>query len=54
MRKIALIASILLVLAGNTNAFIWNTSDYLNPYNFYSNTDYDWNYAWNTLEISYE
>ena len=49
MKKIAMIVGILLVLAGNANAFIWKTSDYLNTYNFYSNT-----YAWNTLEISYE
>jgi len=49
MKKIAMILSILLVLASNANAFIWKTPDYLNTYNFYSNT-----YAWNTLEISYE
>ena len=50
MRKISIIASILLVLAGNANAFIWNTSDNLNTYNFYSSTDY----TLNTLEIFYE
>ena len=50
MRKISIIASILLVLAGNANASNWNTSDNLNTYNFYGNTDY----AWNTLEIFYE
>ncbi len=49
MKKIAMIVSFLLVLAGNANAFIWKTPDYLNTYNFYSNT-----YAWNTLEIFYE
>ena len=49
MRKISIIVSILLILASNANAFIWKTPDYLNTYNFYSNT-----YAWNTLEISYE
>ena len=50
MKKISIIVSILLVLAGNANAFTWNTPDYLNTYNFYSNTVY----AWNTLEIFYE
>ena len=50
MKKISIIASILLVLAGNANAFIWNTSDNLNTYNFYSSNDY----AWNNLEITYE
>ena len=50
MKKISIIVSILLVLAGNANAFTWNTSDNLNTYNFYSSTDY----AWNTLEITYE
>ena len=50
MRKISIIASILLVLAGNANAFTWNTSDNLNTYNFYSSNDY----AWNNLEITYE
>ena len=50
MKKISIIVSILLVLAGNANAFFWNTPDYLNTYNFYSSNDY----AWNTLEITYE
>ena len=50
MRKISIIVSILLILAGNANAFIWDTSDNLNTYNFYGSTDY----AWNTLEIFYE
>ena len=50
MRKISIIVGILLVLAGNANAFTWNTSDNLNTYNFYSSTEY----AWNTLEITYE
>tara|TARA_B100000959_G_C14475943_1_gene417077 strand:+ start:115 stop:264 length:150 start_codon:yes stop_codon:yes gene_type:complete len=49
MRKISIIVSIILVLAGNANAFVWKTPDYLNTYNFYSNT-----YAWNTFEIFYE
>ena len=50
MKKISIIVSILLVLAGNANAFFWNTPDYLNTYNFYSSTDY----TLNTLEIFYE
>ena len=50
MKKISIIVSILLVLAGNANAFTWNISDNLNTYNFYSSNDY----AWNTLEITYE
>ena len=50
MRKISIIVSVLLVLAGNANAFTWNISDNLNTYNFYSSNDY----VWNTLEITYE
>ena len=50
MKKISIIVSILLVVAGNANAFTWNISDNLNTYNFYSSNDY----AWNTLEITYE
>ncbi len=48
MKKVSIILSIVLLLSVKANAF-WNTPDYLNTYNFYSNT-----YAWNTLEISYE
>ena len=50
MKKISIILSILLLLAVKANAFTWTTPDYLNTYNFYSNTYY----AWNNLEISYE
>ena len=50
MKKISIITTILLILASNANAFTWKTPDYLNTYNFYSNSDY----TWNTLEISYE
>ena len=55
MKKISTILSILLLLTSNSNAFNWNISDYLNPYNFYATTtDYGWICGWNTLEISYE
>ncbi len=48
MRKITMVLIMFSTLSVKANAF-WNTPDYLNTYNFYSNT-----YAWNTLEISYE
>ena len=45
MKKISIILSIVLLLSVKANAF-WNTPEYLNTYNFYTNT-----YSWNTLEI---
>ena len=50
MKKISIIASILLVLVGSANAFISSTSDNLNTYDFYGSTYY----TWDTLEIFYE
>jgi len=49
MKKIPIILSLILLLSVNANAF-WNTPDYLNTYNFYSNS----NHSLNTLEIFFE
>ena len=49
MKKVLIILSIILLLSVKANAF-WNTTDYLNTYNFYSNS----NHSLNTLEIFFE
>ncbi len=49
MKKISIVLSIFFLLAVKANAF-WNTPDYLNTYNFYSNS----NHSLNTLEIFFE
>jgi len=49
MKKASIILSIVLLLSVKANAF-WNTTDYLNTYNFYSKPEN----ALNTLEIFFE
>mgnify|MGYP001305816731 CR=1 FL=1 len=49
MKKVLIILSIILLLSVKANAF-WNTTDYLNTYNFYSKPEN----TLNTLEIFFE